>query len=142
MPRLLLAGIVLSAAILARTPEATFARFVSQPAVGAAATYATADPRVRILADDVTGSEPLWLYPALAGRVGFDARTEVYGPENLLRFARFLTVSGRSWTGAARGYGVVAGTCSLHPNLCAALRGLRGWRVLAGRGHGLVAVRA
>ncbi len=138
---LLLAGIVLSAAILARTPEATFARFVSQPAVGAAATYATAHPRVRILADDVTGSELLWRYPALAGRVGFDARTEVYRPEDFLQFARFLTVSGRSWTAAARGYGVVAVTCSLHPNLCAALRGLRGWRVLADADNGLVAVR-
>jgi hypothetical protein len=138
---LLLAGVVISSALLARTPEATFARFVSQPAVRGSATYAAAHPGVRILADDVTGSELLWRYPALAGRVGYDARTEVYRPEDFLRFARFLTVSGRSWTAATRGYGVVAVTCRLHPSLCAALRRLDGWRVLADSGGGIVAVR-
>src|SRR6185503_18820936 len=53
-------------AILARTPEAMFTRFVSQPAVRTSAAYAAAHPHVRILADDVTGSELLWQYPALA----------------------------------------------------------------------------
>ena len=138
---LLLAGVVLSGAILARTPETMFTRFVSQPAVRTSAAYAAAHPHVRILADDVTGSELLWQYPALAGRVGYDARTEVYRPGDFMRFARFLTVAGPSWTAATRGYGVVAVTCSLHPNLCSQLRHLAGWRVLADAGGGLVAVR-
>ena len=78
----------------------------------------------------MTGSQLLWRYPSLAGRVGFDARTEIYRPADFLRFARFLTVSGSSWTAATRGYQVVAVTCSLHPNLCAALSS-PGWRVIS-----------
>ena len=122
-----------SSGLLAAAPERTFDRFVSQPAVASSADYAAAHPGARILADDVTGSQLLWRYPSLAGRVGFDARTEVYRPADFLRFARFLTVSGSSWTAATRGYQVVAVTCSLHPNLCAALKGLAGWRVISQR---------
>jgi hypothetical protein len=139
---LLLAGASFAAALLATTPDAMFARFVSQPAVEVSAAYARAHPSTRLLADDVTGSELLWRYPALAGRVGFDARTEVYRPGDFLRFARFLTVSGPSWTAATRGYGVVAVTCRLHPNLCAELRRTDGWRVVSDAGGGIVAVRA
>ena len=128
--------------MLAATPEHAFARFVSQPAVEDSAGYAAAHPGTRILADDVTGSELLWRYPALAGRVGFDARTEIYRPSDFLRFARFLTVSGSSWTAAARGYQELAVTCSLHPNLCAAVRRLDEWRVISRAGGGLVAVRS
>ncbi len=139
---LLAAAVIGSAAMLAATPEHAFGRFVSQPAVEASAGYAAAHPGTRILADDVTGSELLWRYPALAGRVGFDARTEIYRPSDFLRFARFLTVSGSSWTAAARGYQELAVTCSLHPNLCAAVRRLDGWRVISRAGGGLVAVRS
>jgi hypothetical protein len=139
---LLVAGVVLSGAILAAAPERTFDRFVSQPTVREAAAYAVAHPAARILADDVTGSQLLWQEPALAGRVGFDARTEIYRPADFLRFARFLTVTGRDWTAAARGYQVVAVTCSLHPNLCAALRRIDGWQVVSDAGGGLVVVRA
>jgi hypothetical protein len=139
---LLVAGVAVSAGILAATPERTFDRFVAQPAVESSAAYATAHPDARILADDVTGSQLLWRYPELAGRIAFDARTEVYRPSDFLRFARFLTVSGSSWTAATRGYQAVAVTCSLHPNLCTALDGLDGWRVISRAGGGLVAVRA
>lgn len=139
---LLVIAVAVSASLLAAAPERTFDRFVSQPAVAASADYAAAHPDARILADDVTGSQLLWRYPSLAGRVGFDARTEVYRPADFLRFARFLTVSGSSWTAATRGYQVVAVTCSLHPNLCAALKGLAGWRVISHAGGGVVAVRA
>jgi hypothetical protein len=115
-PRLLMrfAGTPPSSILLAHTPATSFGRFVSQPAVRAAASYAASHPQATILADDVTGSDLLWSYPALTGRVGYDARTEVYRPNDFLRFARFLTVTGRSWTAASRGYDVVAVTCSLH----------------------------
>ena len=139
---LLAAAVVGSAAFLAVTPAHTFDRFVSQPAVEASAGYAAAHPDARILADDVTGSALLWQHPDLAGRVGFDARTEIYRPSDFLRFARFLTVSGASWTAAARGYQELAVTCSLHPNLCAAVARLDGWRVISRAGGGLVAVRS
>ena len=89
----------------------------------------------------MTGSALLWQHPDLAGRVGFDARTEIYRPSDFLRFARFLTVSGASWTAAARGYQELAVTCSLHANLCAAVPRLDGWRVISRAGGGLVAVR-
>lgn len=128
-------------AVLALTSAATYQGFVARSAVAAAGRYAEAHPGDRVLADDSTGSALLWLHPALAGRVGFDARTEIYPPSRFLRFDRFLLLSGRSWAAAARGYQVLAITCRLHPGLCPAIRRLPGWRVIADRDGGLVAVR-
>ena len=146
--RLAIAAVVVSAgamagvcAVLAMTSTATYQSFVARSAVAAAARYAEAHPGVRVLADDSTGSALLWLHPRLAGRVGFDARTEIYPPSRFLRFDRFLLLTGRSWTAATRGYQVLAITCGLHPGLCPAIRRLPGWRVIADRSGGLVAVR-
>jgi hypothetical protein len=94
-----------------------------------------------VLADDSTGSALMWQYPGLAGRVGFDARTEIYPARRLIAFAHFLGVAGGSWTAAARPYQVLAITCSLHPGLCPAIRHLHAWRVIGTHGDGLVAVR-
>jgi hypothetical protein len=128
-------------AVLALTSQATYQSFVARTAVAAADRYAEAHPGARVLADDSTGSALLWLHPALAGRVGFDARTEIYPPSRFLRFDRFLLLSGRSWTAATRGYRVLAITCWLHPGLCPAIRRLPDWRVIADSSGGLVAVR-
>ena len=137
----LAAAVVGSAAFLAATPAHTFDRFVSQPAVEASADYAAAHPDARILADDVTGSAaPLAApRPRRAGRlrrphrdlpaIGLPAVRAV--PDRL----------GSSWTAATRGYQELAVTCSLHPNLCAAVKRLDGWRVISRAGGGLVAVR-
>ena len=146
--RLAVAAAVVSAgatagvcAVLALTSTATYQSFVARSAVAAADRYAAAHPGARVLADDSTGSALLWLHPALAGRIGFDARTEIYPPSRFLRFDRFLLLSGRSWTAATRGYQVLAITCWLHPGLCPAIRRLPGWRVISDRSGGLVAVR-
>jgi len=128
-------------AVLALTSQATYGSFVARTAVAASDRYAEAHPDARVLADDSTGSALLWLHPALAGRVGFDARTEIYPPSRFLRFDRFLLLSGGSWTAATQGYQVLAVTCWLHPGLCPAIRRLPDWRVIADRSGGLVAVR-
>jgi hypothetical protein len=128
-------------AVLALTSQATYGSFVARTAVAASDRYAESHPGARVLADDSTGSALLWLHPALAGRVGFDARTEIYPPSRFLRFDRFLLLSGGSWTAATQGYQVLAVTCWLHPGLCPAIRRLPDWRVIADRSGGLVAVR-
>src|SRR5205823_2657231 len=126
--------------LLATASAAQWDGFVSASAVRTVEAIAARQPDDHVLADDSTGSALLWLDPSLAGRVGFDARTEIYPPARLMTFARFLVVSGPNWTAATRGYGVVAVTCPLHPGLCPAVRRLPGWRVVDDRGGGLVAV--
>jgi hypothetical protein len=138
---LILAGTVVASGILATTRPATFDRFVSESAVQSAARYAALHQGTHVLADDVTGSALLWRYPKLGGRVGFDARTEVYEPSDFLEFARFLTMSGQSWMSASKPYQIIAVTCSLHPNLCRALPRISAWRVISHRAGGLVAVK-
>jgi hypothetical protein len=128
-------------AALATTPTSRYEGFVSQSAVATAARYADAHPAVRVLGDDSTGSALLWQHPELAGRVGFDARTEIYPPKRFITFASFLVVAGRNWTAATHGYQELAITCWLHPGLCPAVEHLKAWRVLSTRDGGLVAVR-
>jgi hypothetical protein len=139
---MLLTATVVTGAILVRTPSSAYGKWVSDSAVHTTVRYASRHPRARILADDVTGSALLWRYPGLSGRVGFDARTEIYKPSQFIAFARFLLASGPSWAAAARHYQVVTVTCSLHPALCKALPGLSGWRILTHRNGGMVAVRS
>jgi hypothetical protein len=138
---LLVTCTVVAAGILVRTPSSTYGKWISDSAVHSAARYGARHPQARILADDVTGSALLWRYPSLSGRVGFDARTEIYKPSQFLAFARFVLASGPSWAAVARPYQVVAVTCSLHPALCKALPELSGWRILTHRNGGMVAVR-
>jgi hypothetical protein len=132
---------VVAGGILVRTPSSAYGKWISDSAVHSAARYGAQHPQARILADDVTGSALLWRYPGLAGRVGFDARTDIYKPSQFLAFARFVLASGPAWGASARPYQVVAVTCSLHPALCKALPKLSGWRILTHRNGGMVAVR-
>ena len=139
---MLLTATVVAGGILVRTPSSAYGKWISDSAVHATVRYAAQHPHARILADDVTGSALLWRYPSLEGRVGFDARTEIYKPSQFIAFARFLLVSGPSWAAAARPYQVIAVTCSLHPTVCKALPTLSGWRILDHRNGGMVAVRS
>jgi hypothetical protein len=138
---MLLIFTVVAGGILVRTPSSAYGKWISDPAVHSAARYGAEHPQARILADDVTGSALLWRYPSLAGRVGFDARTEIYKPSQFLAFARFVLASGPTWAASARPYQVIAVTCPLHPALCKALPGLSGWRILTHRSGGMIAVR-
>ncbi len=99
---LLLVFTVVAGGILARTPSSAYGKWISDSAVHSAARYGAEHPQARILADDVTGSALLWRYPSLAGRVGFDARTEIYKPSQFLAFARFVLASGPTWAASAR----------------------------------------
>jgi len=139
---LLLTCTVVAGATLVRTPSSAYGKWISDSAVHSTVRYAAQHPKARILADDVTGSALLWRYPSLSGRIGFDARTEIYKPAQFIGLARFVLASGPSWAAAARPYQVVAVTCSLHLALCKALPKLSGWRILSHRDDGMVAVRS
>jgi hypothetical protein len=139
---LLLTCTVVAGGTLVRTPSSAYGKWISDSAVHSTVRYAAQHPKARILADDVTGSALLWRYPSLSGRIGFDARTEIYKPAQFIGLARFVLASGPSWAAAARPYQVVAVTCSLHPALCKALPKLSGWRILSHRDDGMVAVRS
>jgi hypothetical protein len=127
--------------VVASTPAADFSGVVSSTAIDGAAAYANAHPGARVLADDITGSALLWEHPELAGRVGFDARNEIYVASAFVRYAEYLTVLGRDWLAPTRGYAVLAVSCDTRPRLCAALPGLTGWRIEARAADGVVAVR-
>ena len=138
----LLAAFTVAAAVFVGTaPGSAYTRAVSSTALDASARYALAHPDARILADDVTGSALLWQYPRLAGRVAYDSRIEIYRPAGFLAFARYLSVQGAHWMAPARGYQVLAVSCSYHPALCPALAAQPGWRVLARSVGGIVLVR-
>jgi hypothetical protein len=137
----LIAATIGAIAFVASSHPAQYTKAVSTTAVDGAARYALAHPGSRVLADDVTGSAILWEYPQLAGRVGYDSRTEIYQPSGFLAFAHYLSVAGTDWMRPAHGYNVLSVTCDYHPTLCPALAALPAWRVVAKSDGGMVFVR-
>jgi hypothetical protein len=140
-------GLVATCAIAATgvvlfTSNATFEQLQPTGAMAAAAVYANDHPAVRVLADDTTSSALLWKYPALQGRVAFDARLEQFSQADLRRWFQFITVSGRNWMDAAHGYDVAIVSRRDHPQLARALERERGWESLYSDSQGLVVIRS
>jgi hypothetical protein len=123
------------------TPTTRFDSAVSMPAVRATDGYLVAHPATTVLADDITGTELLWLYPGLAGRVGYDARTEIYKPASIHTLARFLSGRNAGWEDAIAGYDVISLSCKQHAAVCRSVVRLRGWRRLPHTPGGVVMVR-
>jgi hypothetical protein len=141
-----LLGLVAAAAaatliIVGATSGATFEQLQPTNAMAAAASYARAHPTARLLADDTTSSALLWKYPALQGRVAFDARLEQFDQNETRRWFKFITVSGADWMSATRGYDLVIVSRHDHPELARALASEPGWRPLYSDADGLVMVR-
>jgi hypothetical protein len=136
-----LAFAVFAAATLGGTSDRRFERLAPGRAIAAAATYAAAHPHARILADDLSSSALLWLAPATAGRVGFDARLEQFGQGDLERWFDYVGVDGPDWLGATRGYDVLLAS-SKNRRLVSHLQELRGWARIYGGADGVVLVRA
>jgi hypothetical protein len=136
----LLAGLAVASMVaLGVTPDSQFFRQTPRRAINVAAELAVQHPALRVLGDDYSGTALLWLRPAVTGRVGFDVRFELYGPE-LQTFSDFLFVRGSAWDRVVRGYGLVVAS-SLHPELVRKLTTLSGWRVVFEDRSGIVIIR-
>jgi len=136
---LLAALAVASLITLAVTPDRQFYTQVPRRAVNVAANVAAKHPGMRILGDDYSSTAMLWLRPAVIGRVGFDARFELYGPE-LGAYSDFLFVRGRHWSRVIRGYDLVVAS-RRHQALVSSLAVLPGWRVIFEDRNGIVVQR-
>jgi hypothetical protein len=134
--------VAVSMVALIRTSDARFEQLQPRAAMSAAARYAASHPGADILADDTSSSAMLWKYPALYGRIGFDARLEQFDDRELKRWFRYMTVTGRNWPAATAGYEVLVVSRRDHPELASALIGLAGWRVIEDDPQGLALVRS
>lgn len=132
---------VVSAIVLAMTPDSRFESEMPQTAIDAAASVAAQHPALRVLGDDWSGTAMLWLHPATVGRVGFDIRVEQYSQAEMSAYIDFLFVRGARWTRVMRGYGIVVVSRREHPSLASALTKLSGWRVVHEDREGLVLER-
>jgi hypothetical protein len=130
---------VASLIALAVTPDSQFFSQVPRRAVSVAADLAAEHPRLRLLGDDYTSGALLWLRPAVLGRVGFDARFELYGAQ-IEAFSDFLFIRGPAWAEVTRRYGLIV-VSNQHAGLVKRLSTLRGWRVAYQDARGIVLLR-
>ena len=119
-------GLLLVATVftLAR-PESAFQKLYPQGALAAVRT-ASADPSVRVFADERYADWLLWRLPQLRGRVAYDARFEILGERRLKRVVRVKGAIGPDWKRGARGYRVIVLGTSLTD-------GIKGFNREAGR---------
>ena len=125
---------------LLRTPGSTYERLLPRAAVDSVGRYAATHPDAAILADDVTSSALLWLYPGTSGRVGFDARLEAYSKDELTAWFQYIGVMTPDWLDATRRYDVLLASRSTHPELVKHLERLPGWRMLYADDEGVALV--
>ena len=132
---------VFAAVTLRSTPDRRFEQTAPRRAIAAAAGYAARHPHARILADDLSSSALLWLAPAVAGRVGFDARLEQFPQADLRRWFAYVRVDSPEWFQVTHGYDVLLAS-STNRRLVVHLEKLRGWTRIYRGADGIVVVRA
>jgi hypothetical protein len=132
---------VASAGALALTSGQQFQSKIPGRAINVAAALAARNPADRILGDPWSGTAMLWLHPATIGRVGFDARMELYSAAQLRAYFDFVSVRGHQWQRATHGYVIIVASRAQDPGLAAALESLPGWRVMYRDSAGLVLQR-
>jgi hypothetical protein len=132
---------VASAGVLAVTPSQQFQSKIPGRAIDVAAALTARNPADRILGDPWSGTAMLWLHPATIGRVGFDARMELYSAAQLSAYFDFVFVRGHQWQRVTHGYGIIVASRAQDPGLAAALESLPGWRVVYRDRSGLVLMR-
>jgi hypothetical protein len=108
-PRLNLAilGIVTVALILAAVVSARRAptgRYYSAAGLAAVRGAVTADPSLRVFADERYADWLLWRLPALRGRVAYDARFELLSGAEIAAIVMFKNEIGPRWSALASGY--------------------------------------
>jgi hypothetical protein len=132
---------VASAGVLAVTPSQQFQSKIPGRAIDVAAALTARNPADRILGDPWSGTAMLWLHPATIGRVGFDARMELYSAAQLSAYFDFVFVRGHQWQRVTHGYSIIVASRAQDPGLAAALESLPGWRVVYRDRSGLVLMR-
>ena len=135
-----LVAAAISAAVLAGTSIGTFQRAVPAATVTAVSQTMRRTPCTRLLADYAVAPALLWQHPALAGRVGFDTRFEIYRQSQVVGWFRFND-GAPGWDAATSGYDLLAISSSRHPQLAARIRAAPDWRVGRADAQGLVASR-
>jgi hypothetical protein len=136
----LAAAALVSVGLVATAPDSKFEVLVPVRAIDAAAALAASNPAARVLGDEWS-SAMLWQYPAMFGRVAFDARLEQYSVAQLNAYAEFLFAGKRGWQRILNGYDIVVVSRNGHQSLADALARLPGWRVMYSGGDGLVLQR-
>jgi len=132
---------VASAVVLALTSSQQFQSEIPRRAIDVAASLAAKNPASRILGDPWSGTPMLWLHPATIGRVGLDARMELYSAAEINAYFDFFFVRGHRWQRMTRGYDIIVASGVHEPGLTAALDSLPGWRVVYKDRNGLVLQR-
>ncbi len=132
---------VASAGVLAVTPNQQFQSKIPGRAIDVAAALAARNPAERILGDPWSGTAMLWLHPATIGRVGFDARMELYSAAQLSAYFDFVFVRGHQWQRVTHGYSIIVASRAQDSGLAAALESSPGWRVVYRDRNGLVLTR-
>ena len=131
---------VLGIGRLAAQSSSAFQSQVPLSAIAATASYVSLHPCTRVLGDNTSASALLWLDPAMAGHVEFDAELEAYPQAALANWVAFESAQGRGWLTAARGYPLMMGATNLQPALVRRLGGLAGALVLARDSRGIAVI--
>jgi hypothetical protein len=107
--------------------------------MAAAQQYALEHPGALILADDRSADALLWKHPELGGRIGYDARLELYPQADVRAWGDFIR--GDPAQDFLSPYDVLV-AAETNRDLVRRLRTLPGWRVIYDDvGDGAVAVR-
>jgi hypothetical protein len=143
VPRLVAAPVILAVvALVAAFANASQSRFMDHAPLGAmtaASRYAAGHPGTRILADDLSSSALLWLYPQLDGRVALDGRLEIYRQSDVRQWVAYIRARPGSMA-LTRGYQIFVASASNVP-LCHALRALPQTRTIYSGPDGIVVIR-
>jgi hypothetical protein len=138
---LIVATALLAAGVAVLLAQPT-SRFMSKAPVGAMAAahqYALEHPGALILADDRSADALLWKHPELGGRIGYDARLELYPQADVRAWGDFIR--GDPAQDFLSPYDVLV-AAETNRDLVRRLRTLPGWRVIYDDvGDGAVAVR-
>jgi hypothetical protein len=135
------AAAVSAAVALAVTPASRFENGMPRMAMARAAAYAEAHPAATVLADDVAAPAMIWHYPALAGRIGYDARLEVFSQPVLLRYMHWVSLDSSSWAAVTSGYDVLVIDRRKNGVLARRSQRMAGWATLAGNADGVALIR-
>jgi hypothetical protein len=141
--RLLLSAAVSAVALIVAlgvSDARSFSLATPLGAIDAASRYASAHPRARVLADDISSSALVWLHPQLNGRVAFDGRLEVFDQADVRQWSNYIRVTPGSMR-LTDGYQVFVASSS-NERLCHALRSMPGTRVIYDGRDGVVVIRA
>ena len=102
-----MATIVIALATVASHGQAWWERHYPPRALDAVSAAARSDPSLKVFANERFADWLIFVDPALAGRVAYDARLELLTTKQFDSIVRFRTESGLDWQRAASGYSLL-----------------------------------